>query len=250
MTKTCIGCKREIAKEQSRCYICNASQSYIRYYARSVFFIILTVLSSAALVHWYSQQSSRALIEGQAQQLSNEKQANEQQLLTLKAKLDQANQTIVDLEQNTNTEKSETNQQLAKSQLALKEAQSAAEKTTARASWLSKENGRFKAKIAELESKLSASTEQGTAGQQLTKESILSQLLTKSRASQQQLLQLKEKQLTDLENANNLKASDSDVPGVDKQSDNPLKQAIEETERQLAEFAAIIEFLQKELASE
>lgn len=113
MTKTCIGCKREIAKEQSRCYICNASQSYIRYYASSFIIMSLMLLASAFIAHWYSQEQSKAQIQLQSQQLASQKQSNVEQLLALKTKLEQANQTIVEFEQSSHSKDSETTQLLA-----------------------------------------------------------------------------------------------------------------------------------------
>ena len=151
MKNRCIGCKREIAKGQQQCYVCGLSQSYLRLYLIRglIFFIILGM--SAGIARWYANLSVEGIKAENVALLAASDEQSMQQIRRLEAKLKTANETLTSI-QKSSTQSSEINNQF---KLGLDEANVRAVKAEERASWLSKENRRFKAKIKELSEQVS-----------------------------------------------------------------------------------------------
>ncbi len=152
MAKHCIACKRDIAEGQQECYICGSSQSYTRYYLKggSIFLLLLGVTL------WFSYQFFEKEAKQQAvnYELHAQSKLNDatDRIERLKLQLEKARQET-QLAQVSTVQNSEN---AVEEKLKLKQMELRATKAEERASWLSKENRRFKVKVKELTDKLLA----------------------------------------------------------------------------------------------
>lgn len=150
MSNYCIGCKRELAKGQEDCHICGAPQSYFKFYFKSGLFFIIAMTSVAAYGFWYVEQVSLKLeIEKNNQATTISAEFNE--------KINQLELSLAKVQEELQQSK-EAGSEVSKAADQEKEKLAAVEeratKAEARASWLSKENSRFRNQIAQLETKV------------------------------------------------------------------------------------------------
>ncbi len=167
MANNCINCKREIAKGQSKCYICGSSQNYLSYYLNRILISIVLLSLLAALSFWYVDKTAKAKQLHQAQLASVKKQEIDSRVQELQIQLDQANDKIRQAEANAELNTSTDAQVKVK----LDELEARATKAEERAGWLGRENRRFKAKVKELNDKITTSKQQALANDQLQQQS-------------------------------------------------------------------------------
>jgi len=151
MTKQCRSCKREIAKGQSVCYICGSKQSFISHHIVSILFTFGLIGTVSAASYWYIEQSSQQSILDSAKIIESIKSESSQKLQDLQLALDQANQAL----ELAKTNAAQASNAATDTNLKTQEIEERAKKAESRATWLSKENRRFKNKVKELNDKIS-----------------------------------------------------------------------------------------------
>lgn len=146
MTKHCITCKREIASGQQECYICGSSQSYVRYYLKGVIVFLVSLIIAVWFGYQYFENAAKQLQANHAVLTQNKTKDASDRVKQLELLLEQANQKLQQAQVNS-TQNSEN---AVEDKLKFDETEKRAKKAEERASWLSKENRRFKAKVKEL----------------------------------------------------------------------------------------------------
>jgi chromosome segregation ATPase len=243
MTKTCISCKRDIAAGQSQCYICSAPQNIIRFYSRTILFSLLLAITVIASAYWYFQQQSINQLEGQTANFTLQQKQSEQQIEQLQQNLKQVHLDFNNLQQSNSNNSSQAEEQVSKFNLELKAAVEASEKSQARSSWLSKENSRFKAKIAELEVQLSSKDPQSEQESSLKKQSILNQMMEQSKTEKNQLTQLISEKTAELESQWASQTGDTTTPLTPQVRNEQLTSATGPSKQRLEEIEVIIRYL-------
>lgn len=152
MAKHCIACKREIPQGQQECYICGSSQNFVRYYLKGVIVFLLLLGVSAWLGYGYIDKTAKQAEAERASQTESEMQVAAKKIEELESLLEQANQHIQQAEANT----AQSSEAADEEKLKFDDAEKRTKKAEERASWLSKENRRFKAKVKELTDQLSS----------------------------------------------------------------------------------------------
>jgi len=152
MAKHCIACKREIPQGQQECYICGSTQNLVRYYLKSVIVFFLLLGVSAWFGYGYIDKTAKQAVAEKAIQTESKMQVAAKRIEELESLLEQANQHIQKVEVNTALSSEAADEE----KLKFDDAEKRTKKAEERASWLSKENRRFKAKVKELTDQLSS----------------------------------------------------------------------------------------------
>ncbi len=166
MANRCLGCKREIERDLQTCYICGASQSYVRYYIKSVFVVLVLISIFSGFGYWYidktikvAQTNTARLTETKTQTALQKVQQSQVQF---QLQLEQANKKALQAEAKA-TQAGELAAQLTvkldEAEKKITEAEKKVTETEKRAGWLLKLNRQLKAQVKTLTDKASA-TEQ------------------------------------------------------------------------------------------
>jgi len=152
MTKHCISCKREIVANQPVCYICGSQQGFIRRHYKTALLAVLLICLTSAGSYFYVDKTIKDLETNRLKFNESINAESAKKLNDLQQQLDKANEQI-ELAKTSATQSSSLASD-SKTKIGL--AEKRAVKAQERATWLSKENRRFKAKVKELSDKLSA----------------------------------------------------------------------------------------------
>lgn len=153
MLSHCINCKREIAKGQQHCPLCGSPQSYLNYYKKSILFGLVLFGGMAAASFWYIKQQAHQHRLDIIQLTENQVKRSEGRVQELERQLQQIKQKLVLAEQQTSVAQmalSKSVKAVTEIQVKLNDAEKIAIKAEGRASWLNKENKRFKAELKSL----------------------------------------------------------------------------------------------------
>ena len=152
MKNQCIGCKREISRQQKNCYVCGSSQNYIRYHIKSLILIAVLLIGQTAYGYWYLGEVSEqnklkiaTIIETQTNQIDSK-------IEQMKILLQQANDEVDRYKSNS----TQAEESVAQEKLKFNSIEKRAVDAESRARWLSTENRRFQAKIKSLSDELSS----------------------------------------------------------------------------------------------
>jgi len=164
MTKQCRSCKREIAKGQSICYICGSQQSFIRHHITNILLTFSLIGTVSAASYWYIDQSAKQADLDRLRLIESINAEFAKKTQSLQLQLEQANQKI----ELAKTHAAQASNASTDINLKTEATEKRAKKAEERATWLSKENRRFKAKIKELNNKISDIQKASQTNQQQT----------------------------------------------------------------------------------
>lgn len=161
MSNYCIGCRRALAPDQSVCPGCGANQSYLRYHAKSIAFVMVLLSLSAWAGYTLFEQAKISIKQTAALESEAIITAANGEIDNLTLSLASANEEMAEaqaiikqFQQKQASSNGESDRIISELRKNISNYEAELKKQEGRAGWLSKENSRMKSEINELKTQI------------------------------------------------------------------------------------------------